>query len=163
MLGKLVRVFTWSAAHIAVLGLAVNASADTLELKIGATGTIAATPVWQDSTGKVVERIDLDFTGIAKKTAAVDVDSKAQTIKLVGAAGTKATLTLVAPTGCKIGSSAVADGDVQLLNNGAVVGASFDINPSLDQAFTLRFAATGNYGTYSGSVSCADGSLTYGY
>ena len=166
MARKWIRVCAWTLAQVAAIGFSMEVFAGSAALTLGTTGTITAAPVWEDGAGTVITNISFDFTGIAQSSANLNVDSTSKTVKLVNASAYPATVTLVRPASCTIGSNAVANTDVNFLNNGSAVGTDGNISiaSAANQTYALRFAAAGNYGTFTGAVSCTStGSLTYSY
>lgn len=156
----------------ALLGLPIGffasqASAATESVSLTATGTIAAAPQWQDGAGADLTSIVFNFGNlVASQVAAVDVTSAAVSAKLVNAAAYPATVSLVRPSGCSIGTRNITQSHVHLMHNGSAIttDASFSIGSNANQTFALRYAAAGGYGTATGVVSCTtSGSLTYTY
>lgn len=171
----MVLAFGYSSAAFSV----VNVS-----LTLTVSGFIAATPQWDDGSflepkweapvnfsvqpdgGKAhIMLANFSFSGIAG-TAAANVDSESQPIRLTNASSYPATVALFRPSMCTIGANTIAHSDVHFLNNGTPVtkDTTFSISNQSLQNFAIRFAAAGNYGDKSGAVSCTqNGHLTYTY
>lgn len=159
---KLARI----AALTSLLSLPSQAQAGTKTLTLTASGTMVRSPLWLGATSDILTTQTFSFEGIIAGPTAVDVTSADVTIKLVGVTAYPATVALVRPSSCTIGSEGVADTDVHFVNNGSIVTADTALSIASDatQTYALRFAAAGNYSDKAGAVSCgATGSLTYTY
>ena len=140
-------------------------SSAKLALKV--SGTITASPVWQNAGGAAITHVLFSFAGkVAGTKPNVDVDSSPQTVRLVNVNAYPANVTLLRPGNCTIGAIAVDDKHVLFLNNGKAISNNSNMaipNSSL-QSYAIRFSAAGHYGDKSGTVECAkSGALTYTY
>lgn len=137
-----------------------------VSVTLQATGTVNGAPKFKNSADTTITAASFNFDNNIAGNANRDIDSQSFDMKLVGARSYPASVDLVRPASCTIGSAAVNDAHVHFSHDGVVAttNGSFNIaNASLAPYF-LRFAAAGGYGDKEGAVSCAaPGSLTYSY
>lgn len=141
---------------------AAGQSSITLQAK----GTINSAPKFKDADDNTLATAYFNFDNNLAGNANRDIDSQAFQMKLVGAKGYPASIDLVMPASCTIGSASVNNAHVNFSHDGVVssTNGSFSIASAALFSYYLRFAAAGNYGDKDGAVSCsAPGSLTYQY
>lgn len=147
-----------------------NVSSGSAPLTLSVGGTIAARPQWQNSSSSEITSLTFTFSGIAESSASANVNSDVSQAKLVNTLAATGDVSLTRPTGCSIGGTSVANGDIRLVSDVSGSSAEYDGSVSLTLSnntlynFSLRFLASGGYGAASGAVSCSGaGSLTYTY
>ena len=130
-------------------------------------GTITAAPYYSDASNVVITSITMSFDSQQAAAATRMVESDQQPFILHDPAnpGTVRILILQNPTGCSIGTNLVSDDDISLVAGGVEApSGAVGIQEGQVMYVSLRFAAAGDYGDKSGSVSCTTpGSLTYSY
>jgi len=136
--------------------LLINGSlhADESILTLTVSGMIKEPPYWQDGTGRTLDRLEFEFSGIANlKNKNRNIDSDTITVKLVNAENYPALVNIVQPGSCTIGNIAVQDDHVTLISSGVALKNTGDrINFGQNQLRTmkLQFDASGGYGTTAG-------------
>jgi len=157
------RIFT--VLSLTVLGITGQATAKEVKatLILTVSGQVAAGPHWEDANGNKITSADLKFEAVTGD-ANQNVDSKAASVALTNPVGGvfPASITLVKPQDCKIGTEVVSNDHVQVLLGGEPIqGDKFDLPDGGVKEIQLRFSQDGSYGDKAGTVSCADGSMTH--
>lgn len=135
-----------------------------LALKAG--GTIADVPSFRDSNNVVLPEVVFNFDNNIAGNANRNVESQVYPFKLVGAGTYPASVDLILPGSCVIGTNSVNNSHVYLSHAGALAStnSSFTIADAALASYRLGFSAMGSYGDKFGAVSCgAPGSLNFTY
>ena len=140
-----------------------------LPLTLDVSGTISAPPSWQNIFGNDLSGLIFFFSSNRAGIASRNVDSTSHTVALSDPSvsdGASISFSVVTPSNCSIGDSAVSDSDVSLVvnsvqrSNSALVAVAEESQIEIK----VRFISDGNYGDKSGSVVCTTpGALTYTY
>lgn len=179
-------VFCTIALALISVSFTESGFAATKVVTLTTTGTIQSGPDWQDGSPATptwtqpvnsavelneinasINNVTFDFSGfIPSGSAGVPIDSDNHSIRLTNANKYPASVSLVRPSGCSIGTASIASADVHfMLNEMAITtNSSFNIPSGGTQIIAIRFASKGAYGNHVGAVTCAtQGSLTYVY